>query len=52
LDIGIANWSTNTNIARISRTANYKMSVENHRIFSKATATTGLCLIDVNKKDW
>ena len=72
LDIGIANWSTNTNIPRIYHTANGlniigKLSVENHinakhylcinlretfgnadcsllcRIFSKATATTGLC---------
>jgi len=42
---GYANWSTNTNILRISRKAKYKrqLNAENHTIFSKATATTGLC---------
>ena len=34
LDIGIANWSTNTNIPRISRTAKYtrQVSVSNRHI--------------------
>ena len=42
LDIGIANWSTNTNIPRISRTAKYnrmQLNVENH-INANDTANT------------